>query len=37
VTLRFEPNQSVMLRMSRDGEVSLLDLGYAPEPPRQEL
>jgi hypothetical protein len=36
VTLRFEPYQSIMLRMSRDGEIGLLDIGYAPEPPSRD-
>jgi hypothetical protein len=36
VTLRFEPYQSIMLRMSRDGEIGLLDLGYVPEPPARD-
>ena len=26
VTLRFEPNQSIMLRLTRDGEIGVLDL-----------
>ena len=33
VTLRFEPYQSIMLRMSRDGEIGVLDLGYIPTRP----
>jgi hypothetical protein len=36
VTLRFEPYQSIMLRMSRDGELGVLDLGFAPDPPVRE-
>jgi hypothetical protein len=36
VTLRFEPNQSIMLRLTSEGETSLLDLGYVPEPPERE-
>jgi hypothetical protein len=33
VALAFGPNQSIMLRVSRDGEVSTLDLGFSPDPP----
>jgi hypothetical protein len=36
VTLRFEPHQSLMLRLTPTGEVSLLDLGYLPEPAVRE-
>jgi hypothetical protein len=36
VTLRFEPYQSIMLRLSRDGEVGVLDLGFVPTPPVRE-
>jgi hypothetical protein len=36
VTLRFEPYQSIMLRLTVDGEISELDLGYTPEPARRE-
>jgi hypothetical protein len=36
VTLRFEPYQSIMLRLTVDGEISELDLGYMPEPARRE-
>ena len=36
VTLRFEPNQSIMLRMSRDGEIGLLDLGFLPPAPKRD-
>jgi hypothetical protein len=32
VTLAFGPNQSILLRMSRDGEFSMLDLGFSPDP-----
>jgi hypothetical protein len=31
VTLTFQPYQSLMVRMSREGDVSILDLGYEPE------
>jgi hypothetical protein len=37
VTLRFEPYQSIMLRLTRDGEISVLDLGYTPEEPERDL
>ena len=36
VILRFEPNRSILLRVSRDGEVGELDLGFVPEPPKRE-
>jgi hypothetical protein len=36
VTLRFEPYQSIMLRLTADGEISELDLGYTPPPARRE-
>ena len=36
LTLRFEPYQSLMVRMSLDGEVGLLDLGYQPDPPNRD-
>ena len=36
VMLRFEPYQSVMLRITRDGELGVLDLGFAPSPPLRD-
>ena len=36
VTLRFEPYQSIMLRVSKDGEVGVLDVGYVPETPKRD-
>jgi hypothetical protein len=36
VTLRFEPYQSIMLRMTRDGEIGVLDLGFVPSPPMRD-
>lgn len=36
VTLRFEPYQSIMLRLTADGEIGELDLGYTPEPPQRD-
>ena len=37
VTLRFEPNQSLMTRLTRTGEFGLLDLDYRPPEPFHEL
>jgi len=33
VALRFEPYQSLMLRVTRDGQFGVLDLDYVPPPP----
>jgi alpha-L-rhamnosidase len=33
ITLRFEPYQSILLRISRDGETGVIDLGFTPSPP----
>jgi hypothetical protein len=37
VTLRFEPYQSILLRLSRDGELGELDVGYQPEAPVRDI
>jgi hypothetical protein len=36
VTLRFEPHQSLLIRLTRSGDVSLLDLDYQPPTPHQD-
>ena len=36
MTLRFEPYQSIMLRVSRDGEIGEIDLGFVPETPKRD-
>jgi hypothetical protein len=33
VALRFEPYQSIMLRIGQDGEIGVLDVAYYPVPP----
>jgi len=33
VALRFEPYRSIMLRVTRDGQATVLDLDYVPPPP----
>jgi hypothetical protein len=36
ITLRFEPYQSILLRISHDGEIGVIDLGFTPSPPIQD-
>ena len=37
VTLRFEPYQSLMVRLTRTGEFGLIDLDFRPPAPRREI
>jgi hypothetical protein len=36
VTLRFEPYQSIMLRLTRDGEYGVLDINFVPSKPKRD-